>query len=1095
MADKEKLGDGALPVEQPTSPPPIAPTMATLDDLKQLESSILSQMRAMMSELLAPKPTPIVESKESTESPPPKANPYPLLGFDPAKDKSQEEEKLGSSTELWRVIKEGFTPRDPSNLTRRDVVDDQLNATALHMIHMAVTPKDRAHIRTLKTAKEAWDKLDKLFLGNESIQSSRFDEVNTMANGFIMGEGESAEDMYRRLIALAVQLGDLGAKFADDHWVKRKFYNELLPYEKGRLTAIRQNSRYLSMTTNEVLSEIIAMDISKKNADELVSFNKKPRAFVIREEYSSDDGDDNDDTNSNKEDEGVAAIAITTPSNSLVDSPNENLVTNNSHCLMAKVSEVSSPPKPTSSSNASTIDDVASLAIKREVVGLDAFLTNMQGDTKIHVEAFMAQLGAAQDLIEEKERLEREAADEIASLTQAHEEEHNLRISLEASVLNLEVSNNAIISKLTKDRDHALALVGVLKKEKLSLDVNHTKLLEELETLKKDHKSLESKFAIVSKSSGQLKGEASKEKEVEVSNSCCDHVEELAALRRQKRKLLEVNSLQEEGLNEYFRLSKEKVPCCDHEKEIAALERNKAKLLEINAMQEEALKDYFPLSKDRVTCCDHEEEIAALEGHKRKLLRINSLQEDALKEHFCLNKEKEVEVFDITNPFPEHEDEVNRLKLKIERLRIHAIYLERALEAKDGAKEGSSNEGGVATKPKKNRRRRTKKNKNKKNVFKNKQDEHGIVIRNKARLVAQGVDYGETFAPVARLESIHILLAYAAHHGFKLQQMDVKSAFLNGPLHEEAYVKQPPGFEDPHFPEHVLKLNKALYGLKQAPRAWFEMSMMGELKHFLGFEIKQLRQSTFINQAKYLQDMLNCFGMKGANGIGTPMHLKCQLTLDENGKAVDQKLYRSMIGGSSNGGGSARRRVAKYPSSRPHKDHIIEQEDGSYTTRDTERINEQAAIRAEAREREEQAKRKRKANKESMLNMNIIEYHALRKKNTYNKERTSENDCFWTEEQHHIMNDIYQVHHTKVCPMRAFDLEKLGSKAYFNEMMWVTEKLGLHPLMGLCHDYNVQIIHQFFSTVYFGKSNDGDIYWMTNNRPYQSTFKVFASVL
>ncbi|KAK1631891.1 hypothetical protein QYE76_006206 [Lolium multiflorum] len=188
-------------------------------------------------------------------------------------------------------------------------------------------------------------------------------------------------------------------------------------------------------------------------------------------------------------------------------------------------------------------------------------------------------------------------------------------------------------------------------------------------------------------------------------------------------------------------------------------------------------------------------------------------------------------------------------------------------------------------------------------VFKNKQDEHGIVIRNKARLVAQGysqvegVDFGETFAPVARLESIRILLAFASHHGFKLQQMDVKSAFLNGPLHEEVYVKQPPGFEDPHFLDHVFKLKKALYGLKQAPRAWFEMSMMGELKYFLGFEIKQMGQGTFINQAKYLQDMLKRFDMKDAKGIGTPMHLKCQLSLDKTGKAVDPKLYRSMIGG------------------------------------------------------------------------------------------------------------------------------------------------------------------------------------------------------
>ena len=86
-------------------------------------------------------------------------------------------------------------------------------------------------------------------------------------------------------------------------------------------------------------------------------------------------------------------------------------------------------------------------------------------------------------------------------------------------------------------------------------------------------------------------------------------------------------------------------------------------------------------------------------------------------------------------------------------------------------------------------------------IFKNNQDAHGNIIRNKARLVAQGysqvegIDYGETFAPVARLESIRMLIAYASHHNFKLQQMDVKSAFLNGPINELVYVKQPPGFE------------------------------------------------------------------------------------------------------------------------------------------------------------------------------------------------------------------------------------------------------------------------------------------------------------
>ena len=105
---------------------------------------------------------------------------------------------------------------------------------------------------------------------------------------------------------------------------------------------------------------------------------------------------------------------------------------------------------------------------------------------------------------------------------------------------------------------------------------------------------------------------------------------------------------------------------------------------------------------------------------------------------------------------------------------------------------------------------------------------HLIVIRNKARLVAngynqeEGIDYEQTFAPVARLEAIRMLLAYASIMNFKLYQMDVKSAFLNGLIQEEVYVEQPPGFEDSQKLDHVYILKKALYGLKQAPRAWYE---------------------------------------------------------------------------------------------------------------------------------------------------------------------------------------------------------------------------------------------------------------------------------
>ena len=135
-------------------------------------------------------------------------------------------------------------------------------------------------------------------------------------------------------------------------------------------------------------------------------------------------------------------------------------------------------------------------------------------------------------------------------------------------------------------------------------------------------------------------------------------------------------------------------------------------------------------------------------------------------------------------------------------------------------------------------------------VFRNKLDESGLVVRNKARLVAQGynqeegIDYDETFAPVARLEAIRILLAFACHKNFTLYQMDVKSAFLNGYIMEEVYVEQPPGFENCDLPNHVYKLTKALYGLKQAPRAWYD-----RLSSFLlenGFVMGKVDTTLFI---------------------------------------------------------------------------------------------------------------------------------------------------------------------------------------------------------------------------------------------------------
>nr|GEY84127.1 retrovirus-related Pol polyprotein from transposon TNT 1-94 [Tanacetum cinerariifolium] len=219
----------------------------------------------------------------------------------------------------------------------------------------------------------------------------------------------------------------------------------------------------------------------------------------------------------------------------------------------------------------------------------------------------------------------------------------------------------------------------------------------------------------------------------------------------------------------------------------------------------------------------------------------------------------------------------------------------------------------------------------------------------------EGVDFEESFSPVAQLEAVRLLIAYVAHKSFTVYQVDVKTTFLYGPLKEKVYVNQPNGFVDPYHLDKVYRLKKALYGLKQAPRAWydelsnflvskwfskgsidptlfiskhgedillvqiyvddiilgstnpklskqfeklmhikFEMSMMGELKFFLGIQIHQSPRGIFINQAKYSQEILIKHGMTSCDSIGTLMATK-HLDADLSGIPFDQMKYQSMV--------------------------------------------------------------------------------------------------------------------------------------------------------------------------------------------------------
>ncbi|GJS09054.1 retrovirus-related pol polyprotein from transposon TNT 1-94 [Tanacetum coccineum] len=207
-------------------------------------------------------------------------------------------------------------------------------------------------------------------------------------------------------------------------------------------------------------------------------------------------------------------------------------------------------------------------------------------------------------------------------------------------------------------------------------------------------------------------------------------------------------------------------------------------------------------------------------------------------------------------------------------------------------------------------------------IYKVKLDEYGDVLKNKARLVAkgyrqeEGIDFEESFAPVARIEAIRIFIANAASKNMTIYQMDVKTAFLNGELKEEVYVSQPDGFVDPDHPTHVYRLNKALYGLKQAPRAWYDTLSRFLLdnkfskgavdptlftrktgKHILlvqiyvddiifsstdpkACDIFSNDMSIFINQSKFSLEILKKFGMDSCDPVDTPM--VDQLKLDED---------------------------------------------------------------------------------------------------------------------------------------------------------------------------------------------------------------------
>ncbi|KAK1660264.1 hypothetical protein QYE76_048423 [Lolium multiflorum] len=811
-----------------------------------------------------------------------------------------------------------------------------------------------------------------------------------------------------------------------------------------------------------------------KNAHCFMARSSLDTSIVLstQEEYTSgdDDVDDEEDAPTN----GLVALAsLSTNSSSPSESPNEVVHVEEESCLMAKSSEVLSPSPSMPNISSDLGVDHASLKVKQEMLEFDDFILNLQDNTKKHVSNLMVRIAQLSDTLEKKCQIEREDSLEIHALKNALEESQETIASLEERLENIEEPQDKI-NKLTKARDLARAKNKVLKKEKVQFGVDHEKLVKDLDELDKAHKALKSEYTLLSKSNEQLQIRLASYDVPSSSTPSCDHANVIEENARLKDELAKASSPQsklslddllskqrsnngKEGLGynaKAKKTNKQKAkPAQEKKKDITKGEAPKGKTINDddagNANPHYVLfKDYYDQAHEDEQPQEIEE--AQVEGQdgdpNDQVDQVTPPRPRRTKEEIeacrLARRERQLERLEHT-----HDKVLGDLRASVTTRRQlakfsnHHAYIS-LVEPKKVFEALEDSDWLEAMHEELNNFKRNKvwtlveKPKGCRNVigtkwiFKNKQDEFGNVVRNKARLVAQGfsqvegIDFGETYAPMARLESIRILLAYASHHNFKLQQIDVKSAFLNGPLHEELMTDR------------------------------FEMSMMGEMKFFLGFEIKQLREGTFINQAKYLQDMLKRFKMTEMKGVATPMVTKCHLALDPNGS------------------GSRGRR-------RPRRDRSSDE------------------FAPNAPRKSTTSRQKNKEQRQNYKSMDIVTYVALRMKNWYEdlpRDEETEGRKFWCMEQEFIYKDIYEPM-KKVRPMQAIDVDLLAVNNHFEDAIWVTGRMGLQDLMKIKCDYSLELVKQFFATLAIRKDAEHTMEWMTGSTHCEATLRRFASIL
>ncbi|KAK1607625.1 hypothetical protein QYE76_031298 [Lolium multiflorum] len=1020
-----------------------------------------------------------------------------------------------ASNELWRIILEGFKPYNPDKLTRREAVDSQLNNTALHMIQTSVGTQELPRVRNYTTAKEAWDGLAASCIGSESTRRNKYNALRNQAEGFMRLPDEDHQVMYGRLLIVADAFRLSGATHINDSWIKEKYIECMMPFVPIDVKTLVGRECYSSLSSQDAVHEMQALKVLEQNSHDsrnrAIGMAKGNNLALVvnpveevypQEQYRAswsmsypedlechyhdhmafhaksfwvDPSKAKEDNIKRNHKSGFTSFGPKTRScyncddkrHFIAECPYENRELHNGR-LIPKDKSKDTKGKYSKAPNKKFYNNKTKkgkrpprvVLVTREEYSTDEVQSSSddEGESSKEVAAIVTTNIPSSSLFE--------SPNENPHNKNAHcfMAKSSLDTSIVLSTQEEYTSGDDDVDDEEDATSNGLVALASLSTNSSSPSESPNEIIhvEEESCLmaktSEDYAAGGSKWVLDSGCTSHMTGGKNLVKElrpninnITVSFGDNSTSELMMHQPKNKKKTLPLMNKIKDKINQEFMMA----PMSIHL--IFALHQILSKIKHMRMSILKKLRKLKLKVKPRKT----KEEIEArrLARRERQLERLEHTHDKVLGDVRAKVSTRR----QLAN-FSNHHAYISLVEpKKVFEALEDSDWLEAMHEELNNFKRNKV--WTLVEKPKECRNVIGTKW-----IFKNKQDEFGNVVRNKARLVAQGfsqvegIDFGETYAPVARLESIRILLAYASHHNFKLQQMDVKSAFLNGPLHEEVYVKQPPGFEDLNFPNHVYKLDKALYGLKQAPRAWFEMSMMGEMKFFLGFEIKQLREGTFINQAKYLQDMLKRFKMTELKGVATPMVTKCHLALDPNG-----------AGGSHRSSSGKRGFPNSFAETLPAK----------------KASRREQGVASEPRAASSEAER------HPVGKWPDHEYARLRQTNPYTSPKGENcSELFWTRYQEKTYHDLYANATYKVAPMHHINFVHMDKHAeYFAEAREICEQFGLFPLMKFQHPYCVDVIGQFFATVYVDNDDAKTMTWMTEGRMLHGTWDQFAACL